>query len=65
MPTLSSSHTPSAMNTISIRGWGKKWKDLSMNDVTNYAQKHKCSFVCAYKTLTNRAFEGKEIEDNA
>lgn len=64
MPTITSVHNPGAMNTISIRGWDKKWTTLSMDNVMEYAQKHKCSFVCAYKTLTSRAFWETDIYKN-
>ena len=63
MPSVSSVHIPSAMNTISIRGHGKKWRNLSVDEIMNYAQKHKCSFVCAHNILMNKAFADKDVED--
>ena len=63
MPSVSSVHSPAALNTISIRGHGKKWRNLSVDEIMNYAQKHKCSFVCAHNTLMNKAFEDKDVEE--
>lgn len=57
MPTVQSVHIPSAMNTISIRGRGKKWKDLSILDVSEYAKLKGISFVSAYRTLSSDKFK--------
>ena len=53
MPTLSSVHIPSAMNNLSIRSRGKKWKNLAMTDVDKYAKEKGLSFVDAYKQLVS------------
>ena len=59
-PTVQSVHTPGAMNTISIRGWGKKEKKYSLDDINTYASKHGISFTEAYYSLLENAFACKE-----
>ena len=58
--TVGSVHVPSAMNTISIRGRGKKWKALSMSDVYNYSNSKSISFVDAYKEMCSNLYSNEE-----
>lgn len=49
MPTVSSVHIPSLMK-VPVVNWGKKKKHFS-EAIQEYANKHKCSFVKAYREL--------------
>ena len=62
MPTIQSVHSPEAMNTLSIRSRGKKWRNLSIEEVMNYASNHKISFQHAYKNLTYKLYNDEEID---
>lgn len=56
MPSIQSVHQPGALNTISIRGWGRKEKRYSIDDINAYAKEKGIAFKEAYYTLLEKAF---------
>jgi len=60
MPNVQSVHIPSGMNTISVRGWGRKEKKYTIEDITTYAKKKGVAFTEAYYTLLETAFSKSE-----
>lgn len=54
--TVGSVHIPEAMNSISIRGRGKKWKNLSISYIDKYAKDKGVSFTTAYKQLISNLY---------
>ena len=56
MPTVSSVHSPQALNTISIRGGGPKKKEFSIYEISEYAKVKGMSFVVAFRELIGNAF---------
>ena len=55
-PTVSSVHSPQAMNTISVRGYGPKKKEFSIEEISEYASVKGKSFVVAFRELVGNAF---------
>lgn len=58
--SVSSVHVPSAMNGLSIRGRGKKWKQLSISDVQDFAIKKSITFVQAYTEMCSKLLKNEE-----
>ena len=55
MPTVSSVHSPQAINTISVRGYGPKKKEYSIDEISEYAKVKGKSFVVAFRELIGSA----------
>lgn len=55
-PTVQSVHQPGALGTISIRGWGRKEKKYTIDDINIYAKEKGLTFTEAYYTLLEEAF---------
>ena len=58
--TTGSVHSPAAMGSLSIRGRGKKWKNLSISKVNEFARNKGITFVEAYRVLTSKIYKGEE-----